>query len=102
MVTPRPAQPPPKPRGGRRALAGREEQVLRLAGRDHTHAPLGKKVQPKVRNGVARMSPGWIISGSAEILRCPRCANDRAPARETWLRKLGPSCAFPSPQLRRE
>jgi hypothetical protein len=36
---------------------GREEQAIRLAGRDTTHALLAGKVQRKVRNGVANLPP---------------------------------------------
>jgi len=53
---------------------------------DQAHGWLCSQANLSVRlNGVAQMSRGWIISGSAEILHCPRCANDRAPARETRL-----------------
>jgi hypothetical protein len=100
------APPPPTPRGGRRALAGERGASRQACGAvTTTHAPLGGKVQRKVRHGVAQ----WAAAGSSldrqKFLQCRRCASmvERARARKpAEMPALGPSCVSPPPQLKSE
>jgi hypothetical protein len=66
------APPPPKPRGGRRALAGERSKPSGLLVRTTTHAPLAGKVQGEVRNCVVNCSRriAWIRAKSHQLLRC--------------------------------
>src|SRR4029434_870036 len=74
MQTPLPpagadAPAPPKPRGGRRALAGRGASHQASLSVPPTHAPLAGKVQREVRNGVVNCSPPdhlWIGAKSRQ------------------------------------
>src|SRR5262249_2096139 len=81
------APPPPKPRGGPSALAGGEEQAGQA--RRPTHALFARKVQRKLRNGVA----GFAAAGSSLNQRVREGAGCWPP---------GPSCVSPAPQLKRE
>jgi hypothetical protein len=63
--------PPPKPRGGPRALAGERSEAIRLAVRDHHTRSLCKKSPAQREQWCCWIGRSRIISGSAEIAAIP-------------------------------
>jgi hypothetical protein len=72
--------PPPKPRGGPRALAGERSEAIRLAVRDHHTRSLGAQSPAQSEQWCCGFGRRRIISGSAENRgsSCPS-AIDRPP-----------------------
>jgi hypothetical protein len=68
------APPPPKPRGGHKALAGERSKPSGLLAVTTTHALLAGQVQRKVRNGVARLAAAGSSLDRQKFLQCRRCA----------------------------
>src|SRR5262249_18364957 len=65
------APPPPKPRGGPRALAGEKSEAIRLAVRDHHTRSLCKKSPAQSEQWCCWIGRRRIISGSAETAAIP-------------------------------
>jgi hypothetical protein len=89
------APPPPKPRGGPRALAGERSEAIRLAVRDHHTRSLGAQSPAQSEQWCCWFGRRRIISGSAEnrgsscpsaIDRCPRKHRCRDPGIRPQLR----------------
>jgi hypothetical protein len=74
------APPPPKPRGGPRALAGERSEAIRLAVRDHHTRSLGAESPAQSEQWCCWFGRRRIISGSAENRGSSRpSAIDRRP-----------------------
>src|SRR5262249_25388674 len=91
------APPPPKPRGGPRALAGERSEAIRLAVRDHHTRSLGAESPAQSEQWCCWFGRRRIISGSAENRGSSRpAAIDRPRASiAAEILALGPSSVSP-------